>query len=70
VACHWAETLVDEAVADVVPSVDTSVPTEIPLPEDVGVPVVTQIETPPIAEVLEPTTTTETRTSDGTEGQP
>jgi oligopeptide/dipeptide ABC transporter ATP-binding protein len=69
VACHWAETLVDEAVADVVPSVDAGVPTELPRPEDVGVPVVTQIETPAIVEVLEPSTTAETGTSDVDKGQ-
>jgi oligopeptide/dipeptide ABC transporter ATP-binding protein len=68
VACHWAETLVDAVVADVVPSVDAGVPTELPGPEDLGVPVVTQIETPPIAEVLEPSRTTETATSNGDQG--
>jgi oligopeptide/dipeptide ABC transporter ATP-binding protein len=69
VACHWAETLVDEAVADVVPSVDAAVPTELPRPEDTGVPVVTQIETPPIAEVLEPSATVEAGTRDVDKGQ-
>jgi peptide/nickel transport system ATP-binding protein len=52
VACHWAESILDKALADVVPSVDTEAPTELPAPEDVGVPVVTEIETPAVDEVL------------------
>ena len=58
----------DEAVADVVPSVEADVPSELPRPEDVGVPVVAQIETPPIAEVFEPLKTTETKASDADQG--
>jgi oligopeptide/dipeptide ABC transporter ATP-binding protein len=53
VACHWAESVVDSAVADVVPTVDVEVPTDLPTPQDVGAPVVTEIETPAVAEVLD-----------------
>jgi oligopeptide/dipeptide ABC transporter ATP-binding protein len=53
VACHWAESVVDTAVAEVVPTVDTEVPTDLPAPEDVGAPVVAQIETPAATEVVE-----------------
>jgi oligopeptide/dipeptide ABC transporter ATP-binding protein len=53
VACHWAESVVDAAVAEVVPTVDTEVPTDLPTPEDVGAPVVTEIETPAATEVVE-----------------
>ena len=50
VACHWAESVVDAAVADVVPTADIEVPT----PQDVGAPVVTEIETPSVTDVVEP----------------
>jgi oligopeptide/dipeptide ABC transporter ATP-binding protein len=53
VACHWAESLVDTAVAEVVPTVDAEVPTDLPSPEDVGAPVVTEIETPEATDVVE-----------------
>jgi peptide/nickel transport system ATP-binding protein len=53
VACHWAESVVDTAVAEVVPTVDTEVPTDLPTAEDVGVPVVTEIETPGATQVVE-----------------
>jgi oligopeptide/dipeptide ABC transporter ATP-binding protein len=53
VACHWAESVVDRAVAEVVPTVDTEVPTDLPTAEDVGVPVVTEIETPEATQVVE-----------------
>jgi len=54
VACHWAESVVDAAVADVVPTADIEVPTELPTPQDVGAPVVTEIETPSVTDVVEP----------------
>jgi oligopeptide transport system ATP-binding protein len=53
VACHWAESVVDKAVAEVVPTVDTEVPTDLPAPEDVGAPVITEIETPDVVGVVE-----------------
>jgi oligopeptide/dipeptide ABC transporter ATP-binding protein len=53
VACHWAESVVDTAVAEVVPTVDTEVPTELPAPEDVGGPVVTEIETPAATDLVD-----------------
>jgi oligopeptide/dipeptide ABC transporter ATP-binding protein len=59
VACHWAESVVDRAVAEVVPTVDTEVPTNLPTAEDVGVPVVSEIETPgatAVVEAVEPET--------------
>jgi len=53
VACHWAESVVDAAVADVVPTVDVEVPTDLPTAADVGAPVVTEIETPSVVEMAE-----------------
>jgi peptide/nickel transport system ATP-binding protein len=53
VACHWAESVVDTAVAEVVPTVDIEVPTELPTPEDVGAPVITEIETPAATDVVD-----------------
>ena len=52
VACHWAESIVDTALVEVVPSVDTEAPTALPTPEEVGAPVVAEIETPSPTEAL------------------
>jgi oligopeptide/dipeptide ABC transporter ATP-binding protein len=51
VACHWAESVVDTAVADVVPTIDVEVPTELPTAAEAGAPVVTEIETPSVEEI-------------------
>ena len=70
VACHWAESVVDTAVAEVVPTVDTEVPTDLPAPEDVGAPVVTEIETPAATDVVAAADDETAPASGGSSGNP